>query len=153
LPFAVKADISFGRPLLSPVEVCVSVLFFGLAPLAQVPALVSTSALSAPWASSPPLLLALMAFAVAACALSAPWAFSLPLLLGRALSAEALSRMVRLIAAEQLLVFRVSPTMGAKRRRQYRMRFAQPRRRSLALQGAGAERSDCCHPSNVSLSN
>src|SRR5262249_13827017 len=70
-----------------------------------------------------------------------------------ALSADGLAQMVRLIAAayRQLLVFRVSP-MGAKRRRRYRMHFAQPPRTSLALQGTGAERSDCCHPSNVSLS-
>ena len=95
---AVKADLSFGRPLLSQVEVCVSVLFFGLAPLAPVPALVSTSALSAPWAFSPPLLLALMALAISR-VLWAPWALSLPLLLGRGLSADGLAQMVRLIVA------------------------------------------------------
>src|SRR5262245_56487272 len=148
------SNLSFGRPLLSPVEVCVSVLFSRLAPLAPVPALVSTSALSAPWAFSPPLLLALMALAISR-VLWAPWAFSLPLLLGRALSADGLAQMVRVIAGclAAASCFSRFRDHGAKRRRRCRMHFAQPPRTSLTPQGTGAERSDCCHPSNVSLSN
>src|SRR5262245_66025136 len=74
-------DFSPGRLLLSPVEARVSVLFFGLALLAPIPAHLSTNALSAPWAFSPSSLLGLMALAVAR-ALSAPWAFSPSSLLG-----------------------------------------------------------------------
>src|SRR5262245_23985693 len=77
------------RLLLSPVEPCVSVLFFGLGLLAPVPAHLSTNALSAPWAFSS----------------------SLP---ARALSAEGLPQTLLLSAVlRQHLFFRVHETKGA----------------------------------------
>src|SRR6187549_1238652 len=105
-------DSSSGRLLLSPVEACVSDLFFGLGLLAPVPAHLSTNALSAPWAFSPSSLLALMSLAVAR-ALSAPRAFS-PSLFARALLAEGLSQTLLLIVLRQHL-FWVQGAMGAKR--------------------------------------
>src|SRR6186713_2052889 len=102
-----------GRLLLSPVEACVSDLFFGLGLHAPVPAHLSTNALSAPWAFSPSSLLALMSLAVA-----------------RALLAEGLSQTLLLIVLRQHL-FWVHGTMGAKRRRQSRMQFAPSHGRSL----------------------
>jgi len=132
-------DFSPGRLLLPPVEDCVSVLFFGLALLAPVPAHLSTNALSAPWAF-PSSLLALMALADAH-ALSAPWAFS-PALPARALSAEGLLRTLLLPALlRQLPFFWVHGTMGAKKQRQFRMQFASWHGRSLRPRGVGAERS------------
>src|SRR6185369_5023072 len=105
-------DFSLRRLLLSPVEACVSVLFFGLGLLAPVPAHLSTNALSAPWVFSPSSLLALMSLAVAR-ALSAPWTFS-PSLPARALSAEELPQTLLLSAVlRQHLFFRVHITMGA----------------------------------------
>src|SRR6476620_10597812 len=102
-------DFSPGRLLLSPVEACVSVLFFGLGLLAPVPAHLSTNALSAPWAFSPSSLLATVARA-----LSAPWAFS-PSLPARALSAEGLPQTLLLSAVlGQHLFFRVHGTMAPK---------------------------------------
>src|SRR4029453_19660896 len=120
-------DFSPGRLLLSPVEACVSVLFFGLGLLAPVPAHLSTNALSPPWAFSP----------------------SLP---ARALSAEGLPQTLLLSAVlRQHLFFRVHGTMGAKRRRQFRMQLAPSHGRSLRPRGGGAERSNySCRPSIVS---
>src|SRR6516165_2511272 len=143
-------DFSPSRLLLSPVEACVSVLFFGLGLLAPVPAHLSTNALSAPWAFSPSSLLGLMALAVAR-VLSAPWAFS-PSLPARALSAEGLPQTLLLTALlRQHPFFRVHGTMGAKRRPQSRMLFAPLHGRSLRPRGMGAERSNySCRPSIVS---
>ena len=138
-------DFSPGLLLLSPVEACASVLFFGLGLLAPVPAHLSTNALSALWAFSPSSLLVLMSLAVAR-ALSAPWAFS-PSLPARALSAEGLL----LSAVLRQHLFWVHGTMGAKRQRQSRMQFAPSHGRLLRSRGGGAERSNySCRPSIVS---
>src|SRR5262249_17878222 len=134
-------DFSLRLLLLSPVEACVSVLFFGLALLAPVPAHLSTNALSAPWAFPLSSLLSLVALAVA-CVLSAPWAFS-PSLPARALSAGGFPQTLLLT-----VLFRVHGTMGAKRRRRSRMQFVPSHGRSLRPGEAGGERSSCsCRPS------
>src|SRR6187455_3175313 len=78
-------------------------------------------------------------------------AFS-PSLSARALSAEGLPQTLVLSALlRQLPFFRVHGTMGAKKRRQFRMQFAASHGRSLRPRGVGAERSNySCRPSIVS---
>src|SRR5262245_24817015 len=141
-------DFSSGRLLLSRVEACVSVLFFGLGLLAPAPAHLSTNALSAPWASSPSSLLALMALAVAR-VLSAAWAFSSSLPARDALSAEGLPQRLLTALLRQHSFFRVHGTMGAKRRQQSQMQFAPSHGRSLRPRGGGASNYSC-RPSIVS---
>src|SRR4029078_12312798 len=143
-------DFSPGRLLLSLVEAGVSVPFFGRALLAPVLSHLSMNALLAPWAFSPSSLLGLMALAVAR-VLPAPWVFS-PSFPARALSGEGLPQTLLLTALlQQHPFFWVHGTMGAKRRRQSRMKFAPSHGRSSMPRRVGAERSNySCHPSIVS---